>query len=86
MSRLGVICKEPNSKCDLCGKIDECRPYGPNGESVCFECGMKDEGAAAKAFAMRVLGLTKEEAERVTTRIEQDRKYLAETKDRRKTN
>lgn len=28
--------------CELCGKIDECRPYGPNDEQICFECGMKD--------------------------------------------
>ena len=32
-----------HAKCELCGKFDELRPYGPNGESVCFDCGMKDE-------------------------------------------
>lgn len=40
-----------HSKCDLCGKVDELRPYGPNGENVCFDCGMKDEEAAARQFA-----------------------------------
>ena len=41
----------PPKKCELCGKIAELRPYGPNGENVCFECGMKDEAAAKKAFS-----------------------------------
>jgi hypothetical protein len=27
----------------MCGKVEECRPYGPNNEQICFECGMKDE-------------------------------------------
>lgn len=26
--------------CDMCGTIDECRPYGPNYEQICFECAM----------------------------------------------
>ena len=38
---------EASQQCDLCGKIAELRPYGPQGECVCFECGMKDEEAAA---------------------------------------
>lgn len=39
-----------NGICELCGKFDELRPYGPNGERVCFECGMKDEAAAKRQF------------------------------------
>lgn len=38
MSGLGIIAQEPDQVCDMCGKIDECRPYGPNSEQVCFEC------------------------------------------------
>jgi len=38
-------------QCDICGKIAELRPYGPNGECICFECGMKDEATTAKMFA-----------------------------------
>jgi hypothetical protein len=38
------------AKCELCGKIEELRPYGPNGEAVCFDCAMKDEPAARRAF------------------------------------
>lgn len=36
--------------CQLCGAKEETRPYGPNGESVCFGCGMLDEAAAERAF------------------------------------
>ena len=32
----------------MCGKVTECRPYGPNGEQVCFPCGMKDKEAAMR--------------------------------------
>ena len=39
--------------CDLCGKVAELRPYGPHGEWVCFECGMKDEEACKRAFNAR---------------------------------
>lgn len=39
--------------CQLCGKVAETRPYGPNGEEVCFDCGMKDEAAVKRAFEAR---------------------------------
>jgi hypothetical protein len=42
---------EPPSTCELCGKHAELRPYGRNGECICFECGMKDEDATKRAFA-----------------------------------
>lgn len=42
--------KENDQQCDLCGKIAELRPYGPNGECICFECGMKDEKATEQQF------------------------------------
>ncbi len=38
-----IIAVEPDGRCEMCGKIDELRPYGPNGERICFDCGMKDE-------------------------------------------
>ena len=46
MSGKGFIAAEPDARCELCGKIDELRPYGPKGERVCFDCGMKDPAAA----------------------------------------
>ena len=37
-----VIYPEEDSRCELCGAITECRPYGPNGEQICYDCGMKN--------------------------------------------
>lgn len=48
MSGLGYIAEEPLQACELCGTIAECRPYGPNHERICFECGMKDEETTKK--------------------------------------
>lgn len=63
MSRLGVIEREKPQQCDLCGNVAELRPYGPNGEMVCFDCGMKDPAAAERGFARTVLGVTGTDAE-----------------------
>ncbi len=38
-----LIYAENPQQCNLCGKIAELRPYGKNGECICFECGMKDK-------------------------------------------
>lgn len=38
MSGRGVISTEPAQLCEICGNIDECRPYGPEGEQICFNC------------------------------------------------
>jgi len=40
----------------MCGLIDETRPYGPNGEEICFDCGMKDEEMTKKKMAEYILG------------------------------
>lgn len=37
--------KEIPAVCALCGKTDILRPCGPNGESVCFNCAMKNKDA-----------------------------------------
>lgn len=58
MSRRGVIEATEPRKCDLCGRRAETRPYGPNGENVCFQCGMKNEEAAERQFSRLVLGKT----------------------------
>ena len=31
---------QSRSKCELCGKVAELRPYGPRGERICINCGM----------------------------------------------
>jgi len=51
-----VIAVEPAGKCELCGKIDELRPYGPKGERICYECGMKDKRATEKQMEKFMLG------------------------------
>lgn len=43
MSGLGFIAHEEDQICELCGVEDECRPYGPKGEQICFDCAMKNE-------------------------------------------
>lgn len=57
MTRLieGVLIIEPeqDQQCDLCGKIAELRPYGPNGECICYECGAKDIEGTEKQFIKR---------------------------------
>lgn len=56
MSQRGVSSVEPDSVCELCGKVAETRPYGPRGERVCFQCGMLNKGATERAFSAKVLG------------------------------
>lgn len=50
IGRTLLICLEKRDQCELCGKPAELRPYGPNGERVCFECAMADEEAAKRQF------------------------------------
>jgi len=51
-----VIAAEDDDVCQLCGKVDECRPYGPNGERICFECGMKDEATTNRKMGEVLFG------------------------------
>jgi hypothetical protein len=51
-----AIMAQPPGRCDLCGTVAETRPYGPQGENVCFPCGMKDEDAAKRGFDRRFGG------------------------------
>ena len=43
-------------KCELCGVVDEVRPYGPGGKFVCFDCMMKDEEEAKRQFEKLTTG------------------------------
>lgn len=45
-----IIEREPDGICELCGKKDELRPYGPRGESICFDCGMENRETTHAAF------------------------------------
>ena len=39
------IQEQPSERCFFCGKMDECRPYGPNEENGCYECLMSPKYA-----------------------------------------
>ncbi|KKK56287.1 hypothetical protein LCGC14_3066060 [marine sediment metagenome] len=56
ISGRGFIFIEPEQaqQCDLCGKITELRPYGPNGACICYECGEKDPETTKQMFNQRV--------------------------------
>lgn len=56
MSGRGFIAQETDQVCELCGKIDECRPYGPNDENICFDCAMKDEDTTKHKMAAYIFG------------------------------
>ena len=56
MSGLGFISDEKDRVCELCGETDECRPYGPKGEWVCFDCGMKDKDACRRGMNKYIYG------------------------------
>ena len=56
MSGRGIIAQQPPECCELCGTIDECRPYGPNDENICFDCAMKDEKTAERKMAQYIFG------------------------------
>lgn len=51
-----VIFEEEDSICDLCGKLEECRPYGSNGESICYDCAMKDKETTNKMMSRVLFG------------------------------
>lgn len=50
----GITTDLPRSKCELCGKAAELRPYGPRGENICFACGMADEPTTKRQFMRTV--------------------------------
>jgi hypothetical protein len=56
MSGRGFIAPETERMCELCGAIAECRPYGPNGEQICFDCGMKDMATTEKRMKEYLFG------------------------------
>ncbi len=59
MSGRGFIAEEVATVCEMCGKIDECRPYGPNDEQICFDCAMSTpemQAIAEKKMAAYIFG------------------------------
>jgi hypothetical protein len=57
VSSFGIIAAEQPRQCELCKKLSvETRPYGPNGERVCVECGMKDYAAVERGVGKLIFG------------------------------
>ena len=56
MSGLGIIQEQEPECCEMCGKIDECRPYGPNDENICFDCAMKDPVTTERKMGAYIFG------------------------------
>jgi hypothetical protein len=56
MSSRGIISVQHDEVCEMCGKVDECRPYGPNNENICFDCGMKDEETTKRKMDAYIFG------------------------------
>jgi hypothetical protein len=51
-----IIAPEDDDVCELCGKVDELRPYGPKGERICYECGMKDPETTKRQMNVKLFG------------------------------
>jgi hypothetical protein len=58
MSGRGYIAEELPQVCQLCGIIDECRPYGPNDEQICIECAMKNPETTERKMTAYLFGET----------------------------
>lgn len=56
VGKLFIIEAEGDGICEMCGKKDELRPYGPNNENICYDCAMKDEATALRKFRERIDG------------------------------
>lgn len=56
MSGLGFIQEQFPEACEICGIVEECRPYGPNDENICFDCAMKDEETTKRKMAAYIFG------------------------------
>lgn len=52
----GVIQTLPDRRCEECGKVDECRPYGKGGKWICFECSEKDPKTTKRMMEEKLFG------------------------------
>ena len=51
-----IIAPQEDGKCELCGAVDELRPYGPNGENICYDCGMKNLETTKYMMGVKLFG------------------------------
>lgn len=50
------IIPEPDGRCEVCGAVEETRPYGPGGKQICFTCGEKDPETTQAQMGHRLFG------------------------------
>lgn len=54
--RVIVLEATEDAKCELCGVVAELRPYGPNGENICFDCGKADTQTTERRMGQVLFG------------------------------
>jgi len=54
--RIVVIEPEADQKCQLCGAMEETRPYGPDFKRVCHACAMKDKEGTERRMGRVLFG------------------------------
>ena len=54
--RIVRVKPEDPDVCDLCGAVEELRPYGPRGASICYDCAMKDEKGTERRMGIALFG------------------------------
>jgi hypothetical protein len=58
IGNLTIISAEEDDVCELCGAVAETRPYGPNGERICYDCAMKNKATTEKMMGKFLFGDT----------------------------
>lgn len=56
MSGRGFIAVEPPQTCQHCGKETKCRPYGANGEQICWDCAQLDPATTERQMYRYLFG------------------------------
>ena len=51
-----ILEAEEDGVCELCGNVDELRPYGPKGENICWPCGQLNQPATVAQMRKRFSG------------------------------
>lgn len=55
-SRVIFIAPEKNQLCELCGKEDELRPYGPDNKRICWDCAKLDKEGTSRRMHLFLFG------------------------------
>lgn len=78
--KVRIITTETPGICKLCGAHEETRPYGPNGEEICYACGQKNPEMTARQFAKYRHGvdLTDEQAKVMSEAVRERERIDAE--------